>query len=123
MKILSILIVGIVMSHFAVSKARGRNSARLEIIKVDSIEGYFVFTTHNEAGVKSTILGEKEVIRECQPFKRYIISDSIHKEILLKQGSDYLPAWPYIGFIDSVSIRDSNDMVKLISNCNAFTDR
>lgn len=66
---------------------------------------------------------ERDAMRNCVPFRQYIIQDSIMTTTFLKAGSTYDIAAFYPNSINSVRIRKNNALIKVIWNCNCFTDK
>ena len=70
---------------------------------------------------KQIIIAEKDKIKSCKPFKKYIIADSIKEEVRIKSGSKYV----MIGFneftINKIKIKEKGELTKVINNCNSFS--
>lgn len=96
---------------------------KLEIIRVDSTNDHFIFKTKNESDYEIIVLAEKDKVNDCQPFKKFIIEDSIHQTSTLKAGArEYLVGF-YLSTINGIKIRNSGELVKIIWNCDCFTNK
>jgi hypothetical protein len=95
---------------------------KLEIIRIDSTRDHFVFKTKDELGKEVIVLAEKDKVSGCRPFRKYIIVDSIHQVSAIKSGKRYDLVGFYLSTIDSVRIRSEGELVKIIWNCDCFTD-
>lgn len=104
------------------SNSGKQSSGKLEIIRSDSTRDHFVFKTKDESGKEVIILAEKDKVSECRPFRKFIIADSIHQVSAIKSGKRYDLVGFYLSTIDSVKIRSKGELVKIIWNCNCFTD-
>jgi hypothetical protein len=116
--ILSIAIIACVSSRNSIQSIR-----KLEIIKTDTIRGHYVFKTKDELDSEIIVLAESEKVEGCKPFKRFIIADSIHQVSAIKSGSRYDLIGFTVSIVDGIKIRDSAELVKIIWNCNCFTDK
>jgi hypothetical protein len=115
------LLISIMIAACTTHKNNTRSEQRLEIIRIDSLNDYFVFKTKSKINNEIIVLGEKDRMRDCEPFKRYILSDSIHEVSAIKDGSHKEILGSYLSQIDGIKIRDSGAFVKVIWNCNCFT--
>jgi hypothetical protein len=93
---------------------------KLEIVKIDTAEHYFVFNTKNVTGSERIILAEKEKVKGCLPFKKYIIADSVYSVSILKLGSRNVYAGFYVSTISGVKIRNKGELIKVVNNCESF---
>jgi hypothetical protein len=123
MKSLFILILTINVLACVSSKNNIHSVATLEIIKTDSIRDHFVFKTKSKSGKEIIVLAEKDSVNNCRPFKKFILSDSVHQTSELKSGSKKDLVGFYLSTIDGIKIRDEGELVKIIWNCNCFTDK
>lgn len=121
MFVLTILIAITLTS--SVNKQNVQQVRKWEIIRTESITDHFVFTAKDESGVEKIVLAEKDSVKDCRPFKKFIIADSIHQTITLKSGNTIDKLGFYIRTIDGVRIRDSGSLIKIIWNCTCFTDK
>src|SRR5690554_2269402 len=92
----------------------------IEIVKIDSIDIYYIFNTNSKQN--SIFIGEKEKLTKCLLFKKYLIKDSIKETPYLKDGGKKL----YIGFhgfeIDDIIVKKTGELVKYINSCESFID-
>lgn len=97
------------------------NIEKLKIYSIDSTADFYVFGVQNNLK-KQIIIAEKNKIKLCKPFKKYIISDSIKEETRIKSGSKYV----MIGFneftINKIKIKEKGELTKVINNCNSFSN-
>lgn len=95
-----------------------RNINKIEIVKIDSTDFHYVFSTNNKKN--SLVIGEKEKFKECLSTKKYIIKDSIKETPILKEGNTNT----YIGFFgfeaEGVMVKNAGELVKYIDNCEAL---
>lgn len=96
------------------------NDSKFKIAKTDSVDIYYIFNIDNEK--QSIIIGEKEYLRSCLPFKKYIFKDSIKQTTDIKVGSRKV----FIGAndfeINDKKVKNSGELVKYIDNCDSFSD-
>ena len=107
----------------SVSKQNVQSVKKLEIINTDSTSDHFVFKTKSESGNEVIVLAEKDSVNDCRPFKKFIIADSVHQTSTLKAGSGKDLVGFYLSTIDGIKIRNEGELVKIIWNCNCFTDK
>jgi hypothetical protein len=115
------LIAGLTITC-SVSKRNTRSTKKLEIVAIDYTRDHFVFKTKDETGTEIIVLAEKDSVEFCQPFKKFIILDSIHETSVLKSGSRKDIVGFYLSYIDGIKIRNKGELVKIIWNCNCFTN-
>jgi len=122
MKVISILIPIITITACVLGRKNIHAPRKLEIIRTDTIRDHYVFKTKYEANNEVFVLAEKDKVESCRPFKKFIISDSIHQVSAIRLGSRY----DLIGFnvskIDEITIKKSNELANVILNCDSFTD-
>jgi pectate lyase len=116
------LLVIIILACSA-SKQNPQAIKKLEIIRIESTSDHFVLTTKNESGTENIILAEKDSVTVCRPFKKFIIADSVHNTTIIKSGNGKDIVGFYLSKIDGINIRDADGWVKIIWNCNCFTDK
>jgi hypothetical protein len=96
---------------------------KLEIIKTDTTSEFYVFKTMSEAGSEVIVIAEKEKVNSCKPFKKFIVADSVHETSIIKSGSGYDFVGMYLSYIDNIQIRKKGELVKIIWNCQSFTEK
>jgi hypothetical protein len=116
-----ILFLGLSILSCSTGKNNFYSKRKVEIIKIDSTRDFYVFTVGKVYdGMK--VIAEKGDVSSCQPFKKFIIIDSIQEVSKLKSGSKYV----LIGFneltIGSIKIKNKGELAKIVRNCMSFTN-
>ena len=89
---LFIIIVVFIASFSCATNARNstpRKVAKKLIVRIDTLREHYVFSTIKSDGDNDIILAERDVVKKCVPFKKYIIQDSITTTTSLKSGNRY----------------------------------
>lgn len=123
MKVFSSLFLLIAITSCVLSKKNIQSAKRFEIVKTDTIRDHYVFITKDELNNEIIILAEKDKVESCNPFKKFIVADSIHQVSAIKSGSRYDLIGFNVSIVDGVKIKKSNELAKIIWNCNGFTDK
>jgi hypothetical protein len=69
------------------------------------------------------VIAEKEKVNSCKPFKKFILADSVHETSMIISGSGYDFVGMYLSYIDNIQIRKKGELVKIIWNCQSFTEK
>lgn len=91
----------------------------VEIIKIDSVDIYYIFTLNTKDS--TIVLGEIDYLKPCFPFKKYLLKDSIKQTMNIKEGSKIVSV-KYLGYINDKKIKNTGELVKYIDSCDSFTD-
>lgn len=95
------------------------NIRKIEIVKIDSTDIYYVFSTNNKKN--PLIIGEKEKFAKCLLSEKYIIKDSIKETPYLKDGKRQLGIGFYGFELDGVPLKKAGELVKYIDDCKTFS--
>lgn len=95
----------------------------IEIVKIDSIKEYYIFYGLKSCKDTVYILGNKHKISSCQPFKRYVILDSVKESLDFEYGNRVAVIQSRAFFYDGKKINNAGELLKYIDNCSAFSDR
>jgi len=119
MKKLKILVIMLVMAS-CTSQNYGFSwfHKKLKIAEIDSVDIYYIYNIDNKK--QSIIIGEKEHLRNCSSFKKYIIIDSIKTSLYLKEGKREVFIGANEFHINDKKIKNAGEPVKYIDNCRAF---
>lgn len=123
MKSFNFLLLTIIIISCASSKKSAQSGKQLEIIRTDTIRDHFVFQTKSNSGDEIIVLAEKDKVRDCMPFKKYIIADSIHQVSAIKSGSKKDLIGFNVSTIDGIKIRNDGELVKIVWGCDCFTEK
>jgi len=118
---LTIILIAFLSISCIISKS-GRQSMKLEITQIDTTRDLYVFKTIGLGDAEIIVVAEKEKIADCEPFKRYILADSIHQTSTIKSGLTSDMIGFYLTYIDDIKIRNQGELVKIILNCNSFSN-
>jgi hypothetical protein len=122
MKNIIIVILFIITTFCSIRKNNINTTEKLEIIKTDTTSDFYVFKTKGSSNKEPIILAEREKINKCRPFKKFIIADSVHQTAIIKSGSSFVYAGFYLKYIDDIQIKNNNELIKIIWNCDCFSD-
>ncbi len=125
MKFFIIIIVFFAAFSCATNSKNSTHSriAKQIIVRTDTLREHYVFSTIKSNGDSDIVLAERDTMKNCMPFKKYIIQDSITTTTFLKSGSKYDIVGLYLKSINDVKIRKDDELIKIIWNCNCFTDK
>jgi|GEM_PF-1569309 len=99
------------------SNITGGLKQKLEIVKIDSIDSYYIFSLKTKDTI--IVLGEVDHLRQCMPFKKYLVKNKIKQTMYLSDGGKEIPV-KYIGYIDDKRIKNSGIFVNFIDDCESF---
>jgi hypothetical protein len=122
MKNIFFLISSLSILACSVSSQNVQPVKKLKIIKTDTTTDFYVFNTRDDSSKEVIVLAERDSVSNCRPFKKFIISDSVHQTSVLKSGSKKDLAGFNLSTIDGIKIKQPDDLPKIIWNCNSFTD-
>lgn len=102
------------------TKYPANKNNKLEIIKIDSADIYYIFNIKDENN--SIIIGKKDHLKQCIPFKKYIIKNGVSHSpsILIGNEKVYVGALEFE--IDDKKVKNGGEPIKYINNCRSFTD-
>lgn len=116
------ILLGILLINCSVSRPNTQPINKFEIIKIDDVGDHIVFKTLTETKIEKIILAEKDSVKDCRPFKKFIIADSIHETTVLKSGNTIDIVGFNLSTINGIKIRNNGELVKIIWNCKCFAD-
>lgn len=124
MKYLIIIVIFISGLSCAINSKNSTHSkmAKQLIVRIDTLREHYVFSTKKSNGDSDIVLAERDTMKNCTPFKKYILQDSIMTTTFLKAGSKYDIVGLYLKSINDVRIRKDDELIKIIWNCSCFTD-
>lgn len=96
-------------------------SSKIKVSTIQSIDNYYVFQTNDKQ--IPIVLGEKDILDQCNKSIDLISKPFIRKSIYLKDISGRLEPVKYLGYLDEVKIKKSGSVfVYLIENCDAIIE-
>lgn len=122
-KVIPILFLIFFMLSCSLRNNTTKSIKKLEIIKTDTTADFYVFKTVNKFRKETIVIAEKDKVNKCQPFQKYIITDSVHSTYQIKLGNRFVFSGFYLSYIDDIKIRNDEELVKIIWNCNSFTNK
>jgi hypothetical protein len=122
MRTLNMVLLLTFISSCGSSKKSAISPNKLEIVRIDTITDHYVFSTIDASNNEVIVLAEKGEVERCRPFKKFILADSVRQTSDIKTGSHYDMIGFTVSIIDSIRIKEDNDLAKIISNCKCFSN-